>query len=413
MSKSYELHKLKKEIELLEAKKGRGTELISLYIPPDKNLADVMNQMRQEYSQAMNIKSARTRKNVQSALEVIMQRLKLFKKPPEKGMVLFVGTIPHGTKDKMEVYIIEPPEKIKTYIYHCNSQFLLDPIKETLEDKKTYGLLVVDRNEATIGLLKGKHIEIVKRITSNVPRKHGRGGQSQRRFERLIEIAAHEYFKRVGERANEIFLNTPDLEGVLIGGPGPTKEFFLEQDYLHHEIKKKVIDVIDVSYTNDFGIRELVENASQIFKDLDIMKEKKLVQRFLKEVVKDYGLATYGEKDIREALQLGSVEILLISEGVESYRVKIVCAACGYCEERTVKNLKAFEIQLENQECKNCGEKALSIEEYKSTIDELTELAKQTGVEVEIISTETEEGQQLLAFGGIAALLRFRVKPHA
>lgn len=413
MSKSYELHKLKKEIELLEAKKGRGTELISLYIPPDKNLADVMNQMRQEYSQAMNIKSARTRKNVQSALEVIMQRLKLFKKPPEKGMVLFVGTIPHGTKDKMEVYIIEPPEKIKTYIYHCNSQFLLDPIKETLEDKKTYGLLVVDRNEATIGLLKGKHIEIVKRITSNVPRKHGRGGQSQRRFERLIEIAAHEYFKRVGERANEIFLNTPDLEGVLIGGPGPTKEFFLEQDYLHHEIKKKVIDVIDVSYTNDFGIRELVENASQIFKDLDIMKEKKLVQRFLKEVVKDYGLATYGEKEVREALQLGSVEILLISEGVESYRVKIVCAACGYCEERTVKNLKAFEIQLENQECKNCGEKALSIEEYKSTIDELTELAKQTGVEVEIISTETEEGQQLLAFGGIAALLRFRVKPHA
>ncbi len=413
MSKSYELHKLKKEIEFLEAKKGRGTELISVYIPPDKNLADVMNQMRQEYSQAMNIKSARTRKNVQSALEVIMQRLKLFKKPPENGMVLFVGTIPHGTKDKMEVYIIEPPEKIKTYIYHCNSQFLLDPIKETLEDKKTYGLLVVDRNEATIGLLKGKHIEIVKRITSNVPRKHGRGGQSQRRFERLIEIAAHEYFKRVGERANEIFLNIPNLEGVLIGGPGPTKEFFLEKDYLHHEIKKKVIDVIDVSYTNDFGIRELVENASQIFKDLDIMKEKKLVQRFLKEVVKDYGLATYGEKEIREALQLGSVETLLISEGVESYRVKIVCAACGYREERTVKNLKAFEIQLENQECKNCGEKALSIEEYKSTIDELTELAKQTGAEVEIISTETEEGQQLLAFGGIAALLRFRVKPHA
>ena len=413
MSKSYELHKLKKEIELLEAKKGRGTELVSVYIPPDKNLADVMNQMRQESSQAMNIKSTRTRKNVQSALEVIMQRLKLFKKPPEKGMVLFVGTIPHGIKDKMEVYIIEPPEKIKTYIYHCNSQFLLEPIKDMLTDKRSYGLLVVDSSEATIGLLKGKHIEIVKRITSNVPRKHGRGGQSQRRFERLIEIAAHEYFKRVGERANEVFLNVPDLEGVLIGGPGPTKEFFLEQDYLHHEVKKKVIDVIDVSYTNDFGIKELVENASQVFKDLDIMKEKKLVQKFLKEVVKDYGLATYGEREVREALQAGSVDILLISEDIESFRVKITCSTCGYEEERTVKNLKAFEIQLENEKCKNCGEKALSMEEYKSTIDELTELATQTGAEVEIISTETEEGQQLLAFGGIGALLRYRVKPNA
>lgn len=158
-------------------------------------MADVMNHMRQEYSQAMNIKSARTRKNVQSALEVIMQRLKLFKKPPEHGMAIFVGTIPRGTKDKMEVYIVEPPEPLKTYIYRCDSQFLLDPIKEMLEEKRTYGLLVVDRSEATIGLLKGKRIEVVKKITSNVPRKHGRGGQSQRRFERLIEIAAHEYFK--------------------------------------------------------------------------------------------------------------------------------------------------------------------------------------------------------------------------
>lgn len=405
---SVELHKLKKELEVLEDKKGRGTELVSLYIPPDKNLNDVMSQMKDEYSQAANIKSARTRKNVQSALEVIMQRLKLINKVPENGLILLVGTIPRGIKDRMEVYLIEPPERIITYIYHCDSEFLLQPVRDMLEEKGVYGLLVLDRREATIGILKGKRIEIVRRLTSGVPGKHGRGGQSQRRFERLIEIAAHEYMKRIGDHASEIFLATPDLEGIIIGGPGPTKDFFMQQEYLHHEIQQKVIDVLDISYTDDFGIRELVDNASEVFKELDIMKEKKLVQRFLSEVVKDHGLAAYGEKEIRSFLQIGAVDTLLISEDVESFRVLIACSNCGYKENKTVKKLKAFEKELSERRCPKCNEKSLGIDEFKSTLDELTEIAETTGANVEVISTETEEGQQLRAFGGLAAILRFR-----
>jgi peptide chain release factor subunit 1 len=405
---SVELHRLKKEIEFLESKKGKGTELISLYIPPEKNLADVMAQMREEYSQAMNIKSARTRKNVQSALEVIMQRLKLFKRPPEKGMVLLVGTIPHGTKDKMEVYILEPPEPITTYIYRCDSQFLLDPIKEMLEEKGTYGLLLVDRNEATIGLLKGKRIETVRRIISNVPRKHGRGGQSQRRFERLIEIAAHEYFKRVGEKASEVFMSVPDLKGVLVGGPGPTKEFFVNADYLHHEVKKKIIDVIDTSYTDEFGLTELVDKAGAVLEELEIVKEKRLVQKFLREVVKDHGLAAYGLEEVRQYLQMGAVDTLLFSEDVESYRVTIACSSCDYRTEKTVKDLKTLEQKLSREQCPECGERSLGIESFKSTLDELKELADATNARVEVISTETEEGQQLRSFGGVAAILRYR-----
>ena len=165
-SSSLELHRLKKELEVLEGKKGKGTELISLYIPPDKNLNDVMSQMRDESSQASNIKSTRTRKNVQSALEVIMQRLKLIKKTPENGLVMFVGMIPRGIKDRMEVHLLEPPQMIVTYIYRCDSEFLLDPIKEVLEEKGAYGLLVVDRGEATIGILRGKRMDTVKKAGS-------------------------------------------------------------------------------------------------------------------------------------------------------------------------------------------------------------------------------------------------------
>ncbi len=405
---SVELHKLKKELEVLEEKKGKGTELVSLYIPPDKNLSDVTSQMREEYSQAMNIKSARTRKNVQSALEVIMQRLKLIKDVPENGIVLLVGTIPRGTKDKMEVYVITPPERVITYIYHCDSEFLLQPVRDMLAEKGTYGLLVLDRGEATVGLLRGKRIEVVRKINSTVPGKHGRGGQSQRRFERLIEIAAHEYFKRIGSHANEIFLNTPDLRGVVLGGPGPTKDFFVDEGYLHHEVQKKVLGVVDTSYTDDFGIRELVDNASEIFKDLEITREKNLVRRFLSEVVKDHGLAAYGDREVREFLKSGAVDALLISEEVESFRVLITCSNCGYKENKTVHDLKTFEKELAEKACPKCAEKSLGIDEFKSTLDELAELAGRTDTNIEVISTETEEGQQLKAFGGIAAILRFR-----
>lgn len=407
-SSSLELHKIKKELEVLEGKKGKGTELISLYIPPDKNLNDVMSQMRDECSQAANIKSTRTRKNVQSALEVIMQRLKLIKKTPENGLVMFVGMIPRGIKDRMEVHLLEPPQMIVTYIYRCDSEFLLDPIKEVLEEKGAYGLLVVDRGEATIGILRGKRMDTVKKIPSTVPRKHGRGGQSQRRFERLIEIAAHEYFKRVGGHASEIFMNTPDLRGVILGGPGPTKEFFYNEKYLHPKVQDMIVDTVDTSYTDEFGLGEIVDKSPDLFKGLEVIKEKELASRFLQEVVKDHGLAAYGEKEVRKYLQMGAIDTLLFSEAVESFTANVSCSNCEYRDARSTKDLKALEKQLVKMPCPDCSEKSLGMDGFKSTLDEFTALAESTGAKVEVISTETEEGQQLMAFGGIVAILRFK-----
>ncbi len=401
-------HRLKKEIDVLKAKKGRGTELISLYIPADKNLDDVMSQMRNEYSQAANIKSKRTRKNVLSALDTIKQRLKLITKVPDNGIVLFVGTISKGIQDRMEVHIVEPPEPLTTYRYRCDSEFILEHIEALLDESETYGLLVMDRREATIGLLKGKIVESVKRLTSGVPGKTRRGGQSAKRYEHIRELAAHEFFVRIGEHASDIFLNTPKLKSVLIGGPGPTKDYFVKEEYLHHEIQNKILSVFDVSYTEEFGLHELVDNAAKTLQNLEVMKEKDLVQKFLSEVIKNNGLAAYGEKEVREHLQKGAVKILLISESMESVRVAVKCTSCDYAEEKVSKNLEVFENKLGERPCPKCNGLTLYVYEYKSSLDELSDLAESTNAEVEVISEETEEGQQLKAFGGIAAILRFR-----
>jgi peptide chain release factor subunit 1 len=267
---------------------------------------------------------------------------------------------------------------------------------------------VVDRGEATIGILRGKQIDTVKKIPSTVPRKHGRGGQSQRRFERLIEIAAHEYFKRIGEHASEIFMNTPDLRGIILGGPGPTKEFFYNEKYLHPNVQDMIVDTVDTSYTDEFGLTEIVDKSPELFKNLEIIKEKELMSRFLREVVKDNGLAAYGEKEVRKYLQMGAIDTLLFSEDVESFTANVSCSNCEYKDARGTKDMKTLEKQLVKIPCPNCSEKSLGIDEFKSTLDEFTDIAESIGAKVEVISTETEEGQQLMAFGGIAAILRFK-----
>jgi len=403
---SKELYEFKRTLQDLSDKKGRGTELVSVYIPHDKQVSDVAKHMREEMSQSANIKSKSTKKNVQSAIEVIIQRLRLFPKPPERGLVMFVGMIPRGGPgtEKMETYVFEPPEPIKTYTYHCNSEFYLEPLEEMLADKDVYGLAVLDRKEATIAVLKGKRIDIVKTLTSGVPGKHKAGGQSQRRFDRLIELAAHEFLKRIGDHMNDAFLALPDLEGVILGGPGHTKEDFLKGDYLHHEIKKKVITTVDTSYTGEFGIREVIDKSMEVLTEIDVMREKKLVQRFLQELVADDGLASYGEKQVRDHLQMGAVEILLLSEDVKSQRKTYECNVCGNKLEKTSKDADADEEIV----CSSCNE-SMKISETRDVVDDFVEMAEEVGSEVEIVSTETEEGMQLLrAFGGFGAILRYR-----
>jgi peptide chain release factor subunit 1 len=404
---STELYEVKRTLKELSDKKGRGTELVSVYIPPNKQISDVVKHMREELSQSANIKSKQTKKNVQSAIEVIMQRMRLFPKPPERGLVLFVGMIPKGGPgtEKMETYVFEPPEPVQTYTYHCDSQFFLEPLQEILEDKEVYGLAVIDRKEATIGLMRGKRVEIIKNLTSGVPGKHKAGGQSQRRFDRLIELAAHEFLKRIGEHINEAFLPLEDLKGVIIGGPGHTKEDFVNGDYLHHEIKQKIITTVDTSYTGDFGIREVIDKSMDVLTEIDIMREKKLVQRFLTELVDENGLASYGEAEVRQNLINGAVEVLLLSEDIKSKRYVYECNSCGQKEEKTIKN----ESEIEDNVCKNCGDN-MKLSSSQDVISDLVEMAEEVGSEVEIISTETEEGMQLLrAFGGIGAILRYRV----
>ncbi|WP_319539766.1 peptide chain release factor aRF-1 [uncultured Methanospirillum sp.] len=407
-------YEFKKMLERLEAKEGSGTELISLYIPPDKQIYDVTAQLRDEFGQCANIKSKQTRTNVQSAISSILARLKYYNKPPEEGMAVFCGSVnKHGDRQDLECDVVLPPQPINLYLYRCSSKFELEPLRDMLEEKAVYGLLVLDRREAYWGFLRGNRIDPIGGTTSTVPGKQRKGGQSSIRFERLRLIAINDFYKKVGERSSEIFLSEKDyfnrFKGLLIGGPSPTKEEFEQGQFLHHEVQKRVLGLFDVAYTNESGLPELVDAAEDVLKGQTVIEEKHIMERFFKELVKDNGLAAYGEQSVRANLELGSVDMLLLSDKLRKSRLIIKCDACGYTEQKTVQMEAGKDpSDLDFGPCPKCTS-PLQLEEEFDIIDELTQLADQSNSSVSIISDDFEEGSQLYsAFGGIAAILRYR-----
>ena len=269
-----------------------------------------------------------------------------------------------------------------------------------LEKKEVYGLIVMDRAEATIGILRGARIEIVQNEDSLVPSKHHQGGQSSRRYERLIEIAAHEFFTKIGNLASTAFLRERDLKGVLIGGPGSTKDFFYKKAYLQYQIQEKVIDLYDVGYTNEYGLKELVDRASQTLDQLEVSKEKKIIDRLLVEIKKGTGLAAYGDREVSKALEDGKVDTLIISKGLRKTKFTYRCETDG-SEKSEVSQ------EEREQKCPVCG-KDMVVSERADVIEKYIELGQKSDSKIELVGDESDEGLSFLnSFGGLGAILRY------
>jgi peptide chain release factor subunit 1 len=313
----------------------------------------------------------------------------------------------------MESWVIVPPEPIRIFLYRCDSRFHTEHLQEMLREKETYGIMLIDASNATVATLTGKHLNIVREMSSGVGGKTRAGGQSARRYERLREMQLNEYFTRAGGHANEILLPIENLKGIILGGPGPTKYDFQKGDYLNYQLKNKILDVVDTAYVEEQGVKEVVEKTPDIMKKVRYIEEKQIMQKFLYEVGHDTGLITYGETEVRRALQAGQVRLLIISEALDMQRAVIKCSACNAQEQESVKtvNVQTFTQSLAGKPCSKCTAPSLTIVEKIDLIDDLAQIAEYSNTDVEVISTETEEGQMLKnAFGGLAALLRFKMQ---
>lgn len=356
-------YKLRKFLKELSSHKARHTELVTVYVPQGYDLIKIIQHIAQEQGTASNIKSASTRKNVIAALEKMIQHLRLFKRTPENGLAVFSGNVAEreGQED-YRVWSIEPPIPLKTRIYRCDKEFVIDLLLDMLETKEVYGLIVIDRRDANIALLKGKSIIPLVKTHSEVPGKFKAGGQSAARFARQREGANKDHFKKVGDYAKEQFLKLKGLKGIIVGGPGPTKYEFVEGDFITTEVKNKIIAIKDLSYTGEFGLEELLEKSSDVLAGEDVAEEKKIIGKFLEMLATKPNMASYGENETMRLVKMGVVDTLLLSEDLDEKKV-----------------------------------------------EEFEEAAKATGTTVKILSTETREGVQLRDLGKVAAILRYEV----
>lgn len=402
--------RLKLTLEDLREMKGFGTELVTVIIPPDRQVSDARQMLQNEHGQAANIKSKSTKKNVQAAIESAISALSKYRDAGERGIALFTGSIIVGNNKTRHITVVvdDLPQPLLSFRYRCDSKFELTQLEEMLIDKKSYGLFVIDRAEAAYGIASGKRIHVQEYLVSNIMGKHRQGGQSAQRFERLIEEAAHNFYKRATEHACSYWL--PELENIqaiIIGGPGATKDFVVKNDYFHHEISKKIAKTtFDVGYSNESGVRELVDNAGGLMGEIELDAERQVVNQFLEELVKAHPKATYGEKMIIDALEQGAVAKLLISEGMRKNVVEVQCNACSNVWKVSIGRTEALP---KCPKCKAFGDDLVEINSI-SLIDELSLLAAKGRAEVRFISTDTEEGSQLNSgFGGLAAVLRYPI----
>ncbi|MFQ5921166.1 MAG: peptide chain release factor aRF-1 [Nitrososphaerales archaeon] len=410
---SVKLYRLKRMLEELSQKLGRGTELVSLYIPQRKAIHEVVATLKEEYGTASNIKSDTTRNHVLDALTRTMQRLKLYNQTPENGLVIFCGALPTNGlgSEVITIYEVVPPKPLQTFLYRCDDHFHTDMLKMMLKEDKIIGILAIDSTESGLGLLLGDRLEIVEQISSGVAGKHRAGGQSAKRYERLREMELNYYFTRVAEHAKTIFLESHNVQGLLVAGPGPTKDEFLKQEYLDYRLQNGIMAVLDISYAGREGVREALEKAQDILQEYRLVEEKMLIKKLLAEVHSERGLATYGLNDVLQAVQNGVAELVLVGDNINMVRLEVVCKRCNNREEHIVERAKLIQLKQEKLSgtCPSCSAQDLD-SKVQDLIDRLEELALKTGAKIEVISSKTEDGKMLESLGGVAAILRYRMR---
>ncbi|MBN1923636.1 MAG: peptide chain release factor 1 [Nanoarchaeota archaeon] len=357
---SYMINKL---IRRLSKVKASATELVSLYIPSGFDISTVKNQLTQELSLSANIKSKQTRKAVLSSIEKTLRELQKYQKTPENGLIIFCGDVDQQVgKSNTEIFVLDNlPAPVSVRMYRTEPVFILDPLKDMIESKNVYALISIDKNDAAIAIMKGTSVRVVAKLGSLIPGKFRAGGQSAARFSRVRDNLTKAWYEEVSLKANEVLMPIKDLKGIVVGGPSQTKDSFLREEKLSNELKKKVLAVLDTGYAGEDGIKELVNKSEEVFQQEEIFIEKRLLKEFFTRLGRGEKV-TYGLETIIEAIKIGAVDKVLLSESLPD-----------------------------------------------ETIDKIMSLAKNYKTSVVMISTNTEEGEQLKLMGGAGAFLRYSI----
>jgi peptide chain release factor subunit 1 len=402
-SRSVKQHKLRRHIAALANKTGKT--LISLYITYDTKIEQVIVNLKKESEQAV-AKSEKEKEFLQNTLKGLIQHLRQHQETPEYGLALFAGNFFEAEKEVLSIDEIIPPEPLTACSYTVDERFQLEPLREMLRDQKVVGILAMDAKQASFGLLNGERLEFLEDISSGVAGKTGKGGQSQRRYERERDMELSYFFHRIAEHATKAFMEN-GVNVLIAGGPGQTKNDFLKGDYLHYELSNMLLNVVDTQSADKEAIREVLAKSSEALNNMCGPEEKKIVDNLMAELRKPNGLATYGLDAVIDALNKGQAKIALATDNTNAAEVFTRCKKCSTPKTAIAYDKTQAIKEMTTVPCDNCGNQSYEVKE-KDIIDVLEDLASKTDASVEVISSPSKEKDEVTALGGIAALLRYK-----
>lgn len=406
--KNIEIWKVKKLIKSLEKARGNGTSMISLVIPPKGQISMMQRMLTDEYGTASNIKSRVNRLSVLGAITSTQQKLKLYTRVPPNGLVLYCGDIiTEEGKEKKVTIDIEPYKPINTSLYLCDNKFHTEVLSELLEADDKFGFIVMDGQGTLFGLLSGNTRTVLHKFTVDLPKKHGRGGQSALRFARLREEKRHNYVRKVAEVAVQNFITNDkvNVKGLILAGSADFKTDLARSELFDQRLVAKIVKIVDISYGGENGFNQAIELSAETLANVKFIQEKKLITQYFDEISQDTGKFCYGIEDTLKALDLGAVETLIVFENLETIRYifkdsegnEVIQFANPDQEDKTYSLDKTT-----GQEMDAVSEQPL--------IEWLAENYKNYGATLEFITDKSSEGAQFVSgFGGVGALLRYKV----
>ena len=409
VEKNIERWRIKKMVQNLEkAKSLASAGLISLMIPPKDQIAKASKLLNEEYGTATSIKSHTTKLAVQTAITSSLQKLKLYNRTPQNGLIIYCGNvITDDNKEKKVTVDLEPFKPVSQAKYVCDNKFHVDELYKMLESDDKYGFIVMDGNGTLFGTLAGNTREILQRFSVELPKKHGRGGQSALRFARLRLEKRRNYVRKVAELTTAHFITNdrPNVAGLILAGSAEFKNDLNGSDLFDQRLKPVVMKLVDVAYGGENGFNQAIELSQDVLGNVKFLKEKRLIDEFFDHIAKDTNMYCFGMDDTIRALEMGAMKTLIVWE--EFPYKRFVCTGGNletelvhYMTEETAHKMDIY---------KDTDGQQLEVD-CMDFVDFAATNFKKFGCTLEFVTNKSQEGAQFCkGFHGIGGLLRYQV----
>jgi len=302
-------------------------------------------------------------------------------------------------------YAFEPHKPINTSLYLCDNVFHVEALKSLLESDDKYGFIIMDGSGTLYGTLSGNTREVLYKFTVDLPKKHGRGGQSSVRFARLRLEKRHNYVRKVAEVATQLFIkdNMPNVNGLVLAGLADFKNDLNNSDMFDPRLKKVVIQVVDCSYGFENGFNQAIELAADTLSNVKFIQEKRLISRFFEEIALDTGKVCYGVKESLYALENGAVQTLIVFENLDITRYVM-----GSGDKEKIVYLRPDQL-TDSEHYKDKDGQNYEIKDSQLLVEWFAENFKKFGAALQFVSDKSQEGSQFVqGFGGVGGLLRYK-----